>query len=77
MVSLLFICLLHQFLESTNFHNLGGGDEITIKKTKGLVDSQYFMYCIYFENVSHIIFKFDINMSFFTLCSFTHEVIIL
>jgi hypothetical protein len=31
--------------------------EITIKGAKGLVDSQFFMYPVYFENVSHITFK--------------------
>ncbi len=31
--------------------------EITIKGTKGLVDNQFFMYLVYFENVSHISFK--------------------
>jgi hypothetical protein len=28
--------------------------EITFKGTKRLVDSQFFMYHVYFENVSHI-----------------------
>jgi hypothetical protein len=40
--------------------------EITIKGAKGVLDSQFFMYHAYFENVSHI-----------TLCSFTHEVTII
>jgi hypothetical protein len=31
--------------------------EIIIKGAKGLVDSQFFMYYVYFENVSHITFK--------------------
>jgi len=31
--------------------------EITIKGAKGLVDNQFFMYHVYFENVSHITFK--------------------
>jgi hypothetical protein len=43
---------------STNFRRKGahlGG--ITIKGAKGLVDNQFFMYLVYFENVSHITFK--------------------
>jgi hypothetical protein len=31
--------------------------EIIIKRAKGLVDSQFFMYPVYFESVSHISFK--------------------
>jgi hypothetical protein len=31
--------------------------EITIKGAKGLVDNQFLMYLVYFENVSHITFK--------------------
>jgi hypothetical protein len=31
--------------------------EITIKGAKGVLDSQFFMYHAYFENVSHITFK--------------------
>jgi hypothetical protein len=31
--------------------------EITIKGAKGLVDSQFFMYHVYFDNVSHITIK--------------------
>jgi len=49
--------------------------EIIIKRTKVLVDGQFFIYPIYFEIVSHINLN-DINILFFTLCSFTHEVII-
>jgi hypothetical protein len=31
--------------------------EITIKGAKGLVDNLFFMYHVYFENISHITFK--------------------
>jgi hypothetical protein len=37
-----------------NGAHLGG---ITIKGAKGLVDNQFFMYHVYFDNVSHITFK--------------------
>ncbi len=30
---------------------------ITIKGVKGLIDNQFFMYLVYFENVSHITFR--------------------
>ncbi len=36
---------------------------ITIKGAKGLVDSQFFMYHVYFDNVSHITLN-DININF-------------
>jgi hypothetical protein len=55
------------------FKSLG---EITIKGAKGLVDNQFFLYHVYFENVSHINLN-DMNILFFTLCSFIHEIIIL
>jgi hypothetical protein len=37
MVSLLFICLMHQFLDSRNFHNLGGGLRSQFKKSNDLL----------------------------------------
>jgi hypothetical protein len=37
MVSLLFISLMHQFVDSRNFHNLGGGVRSQLKKSNDLL----------------------------------------
>ncbi len=45
-----------------------------LKELKDLLIVSFFMYLVYFENVSHITFKWY-KYIFFTLCSFIHEII--